>query len=265
MNTPVSDSASDPPVLLVTGGAAGIGRALVRRLAARPARVVVVDVDADAGEEAASEVGGVFVRADVRDPAASERAVAAAEDAYGRLDLVHLNAGVDAGEPEPTALDPERYRHAVSVNVDGVYFGVRAALPALRRAGGGAIVATASLAGLVAYPMDPVYGMTKHAVVGLVRALAPRLEADRVRIACVCPGFVDTPLLGEHRQGFVDAGFPLLSPDGVAAAVEAALFSTETGGAWVVQPGRETVPYRFGGVPGPRVPGREAVSPPRLW
>lgn len=249
-------------VALVTGGAAGIGRAVVRRLGAAGAHVVVADLDERGGQQAAAEVGGVFAPADVRDPEASVRAVAAAEETYGRLDLVHLNAGVDTGQADPAELDLERYRAVVGINQDGVFYGVRAALPALRRAGGGSIVATASLAGLVPLPSDPVYTMTKHAVVGLVRALAGLLADEGVRVACVCPGFVDTPLIAASRERFVEAGFPLLAADEVAAAVLAAMVDEETGRVWAVQPGREPVAYRFAGVPGPRVPGKEGARPP---
>lgn len=249
-------------VALVTGGAGGIGGAVARRLAAGGARVVVADLDERGAAEVADEIGGIHLGADLRLPDASERAVALAEDAYGRLDLVHLNAGVTTGEADLSKLDPERYRSVVGVNLDAVVYGARAALPALRRAGGGAIVATASLAGLVAYPGDPIYAATKHAVVGLVRALAAQLADDGVRVSAVCPGFVDTPMVAGGRDVFVDAGFPLLVADDVAAAVEGAFGDRETGRLWVLQPGREPVPYAFRGVPGPRTPGAEGRPPP---
>lgn len=249
-------------VALITGGASGIGLEVGRQLVAGGARVVLADVQTEAGERAAAELGGHFVRTDVRDPAASEAAVAVAEEVYGGLDLAVLNAGVTSGEPSVEAMDLDRYRQVVAINTDGVFYGVRAALPALRRRGGGAIVVTASLSGLTPYPGDPVYCMTKHAVVGLVRALAEPLAADAVTINCICPGFIDTPLLSGHTSEFTDAGFPLLDVAQVAGTVLVAAASAESGQAWVDQPGRERAPYRFRGVPGALGPDGTPLTPP---
>ncbi len=237
-------------VALITGAASGIGAAVARRLAAGGARCVLVDLDGEGLERLAKEVGGVWLAADVSDPDASLEAVALAERHHGRLDLVHLNAGV-AGGVDFANFDLERYRKVVGVNIDGVVFGVRAAVPLLQRSGGGAVVATASLAGLVGFSGDPVYTMTKHAVVGLVRALAEPLAAQNIRISAVCPGFTDTPLVAAAREMFVSAGFPLLDAEDVAAAVESAFYAETSGTLLVVQPGRQPVPYRYAGVPGP--------------
>ncbi|GAA3106629.1 MULTISPECIES: SDR family oxidoreductase [Nonomuraea] len=237
-------------VALITGAASGIGAAVARRLASGGARCVLVDLDAEGVERLAKEVDGAWLAADVSQEEASLEAVALAERRYGRLDLVHLNAGI-AGKVDFADFDAERYRKVVGVNVDGVVFGVRASVPLLVRSGGGAIVATASLAGLVGFAGDPVYTMTKHAVVGLVRALAEPLAAQNVRIGAVCPGFTDTPLVAETRELFANAGFPLLTADDVAAAVESAFYTDIPGTLLVVQPGRQPVPYRYAGVPGP--------------
>lgn len=248
---------------LVTGGASGIGLAVARRLVEAGARVMVADLDEVAGAAAAQAVAGEFVRTDVTDPAANQAAVAATERAFGRVDMVHLNAGITTGSGDLTDLDLDRYRRVTAVNLDGVVFGARAALPALRRSGGGAIVATASLSGLTDYPGDPVYAATKHAVVGLVRALAPTLRADGITVSCVCPGFVETPLLAGFVEQFRSAGFPLLTADEVAGAVLLAAADEGTGQAWVVQPGRPPAPYRFRGVPGPKGVGAEGALPPQ--
>ena len=145
-----------------------------------------------------------------------------------------------------------------------MFSGVAAAIPALRASGGGVILATASLGGLVGQAEDPVYSMTKHAVVGLVRSLPSLLEPHGIRIHAICPGYVDTPLIGDVATVFRDAGFPLLQPDEVAAAALTAIASETSGEVWVVQPGREPLPYKFRGVPGPRVEGNDGIAPPEL-
>jgi NAD(P)-dependent dehydrogenase (short-subunit alcohol dehydrogenase family) len=236
---------------LITGGASGIGLAVARALAEDGARVVIADRDEAVGRAAAAGVGGVFVRTDVRQPDEVRAAVETAEAQGGHLDLVVLNAGITTGETPIDRLDLELYRTITAVNVDGVVFGIQAALPALRGGGGGAIVVTASLSGLTPYPQDPVYSMTKHAVVGLTRSLAGPLEQDGITVNCVCPGFVSTGLIDAYRERFRQEGLPLLTPEEVAGAVLAAAGSGRSGEAWVCQPGRPCEPYRFRGVPGP--------------
>lgn len=260
MTTPRS---LDGAVALVTGGGSGIGLAVVRQLAAAGARVVVADVALDAARAAAQEVGGAAFGCDVRDPAASEAAVAHAERTYGGLDAVFLNAGVSQSTTSWDDLDPESYRRTTAVNVDGVVFGIRAALPALRRRGRGAIVVTASLAGLAPAPATPVYALTKSAVVGFVRSLAPPLAPEGITVNAVCPGFVDTPLLDGISERFAEAGFPLMAAADVAAAAIDLATGESTGQCVVCQPGREPVPYAFRGVPGPRGVAEGARPPTR--
>ena len=179
----------------------------------------------------------------------------------GPVDLACLNAGVVTGISEIGELSEEAYRRIQGANVDGVVFGVRRLARVLEPAS--AIVVTASLAGLTSMRQDPIYAGTKHFVIGFVRSVAPQLEERGIRIKAVCPGIVATPILGEEGRARLHvAGFPLLSPEDVAEAVIAAAESEGTGEAWVVQPGRAPEPYRFGGVPGPRVAGAEGVLPP---
>lgn len=250
-------------VALVTGGASGIGQATVRRLAALGASVAVVDIDTARAEVAAAEVGGIAIGADVSRSDEWTRIVSSIREQLGGLDVAHLNAGVTTGVADITELTDEEYRRIVGVNMDGVTFGVRAVLPELRSRGGGAIVATASLAGIVAFPLDAAYTMTKHAVVGLVRALGRVLGAEGITINAVCPGLVDTPLLtGPIRDALVESGFPLIDPDSVADAVLQCVLGDVTGQAFVVQAGLEPTPYRFGRPPGPREPGAVGKLPP---
>ncbi|MCW2779094.1 MAG: dehydrogenase [Frankiales bacterium] len=250
-------------VALVTGGGSGIGAAACRLLAASGAAVVVADLDLDAARAVAEEVGGTAVRCDVTDPASNEQAVASAEAEHGGLDVVLLNAGVAGGFASWDDLDPVRYRQMTAVNVDGVVFGLRAALPALRRRGGGAVVATASLAGISPSPSSPVYALTKAAVVQLVRSMAPPLALEGVRLAALCPGFVATPLLDGMVERFDEAGFPLLTAEEVAAVAVDLAEHGDPGSCVVVQPGREPLPYAFRGVPGPRGVGQGVLPPTR--
>jgi NAD(P)-dependent dehydrogenase (short-subunit alcohol dehydrogenase family) len=213
---------------LVTGSAGGIGSAIVRKLRKEGLEVRELDL-----------VSGF----DVTDPEAWEH--------VGSVDLACLNAGVLTGSEDVANLTVEQYRRAVAVNVDGVVFGVRRLDRVMPR--GSTIIVTASLAGLTAIPDDPVYGLTKHAVVGFVRSVAPQLAGRGIRIQAVCPGWADTGLLtGDFKQQLSGRGYRLLQASDVAEGVWAAYQSEGTGEAWVVQPGRDPLLYEFKGVPGPR-------------
>jgi NAD(P)-dependent dehydrogenase (short-subunit alcohol dehydrogenase family) len=227
-----------PSTALVTGAAGGIGRAIVERLEGEGAEVLELDL-----------VTGF----DVSDPRAWQ--------SVDRVQLACLNAGVTTSTADVEDLTAEQYRHVVAVNVEGVVYGVRRLAREMDE--GDAIVVTSSLAGLTAVPSDPIYALTKHAVVGFVRSVAPQLEERGIRINAVCPGFADTPMVaGDLRASLEEAEFPLLTADEVAEAVLTAARSEGTGEAWILQPGRDPEPYRFRGIPGPRVPGAEGVAPP---
>jgi NAD(P)-dependent dehydrogenase (short-subunit alcohol dehydrogenase family) len=252
----------DGAVVLITGGANGIGAATARHLARGGAKVVIADVD-ERGAQVATEIGGRFVRCDVREQADNEQAVSAAVGAFGGLDVAFLNAGVSTTSVrlgDGPAWDLAAYRRAFGINVDGVFFGVNAALPALRARGRGALVLTASLAGLTAVPQDPIYAATKHAVVGLARALGPALAAEHIAVNALCPGFADTAINQPVRHLIDAAGIPLMTADDVAEAVAAILASDRTGEAWYVQPGRPAEPFAFRNVPGPRAPDGSRVG-----
>lgn len=251
-------------VALITGAGGGIGAAVARACAARGDRVVIADIDADNGRSVAQELDGIFVRTDVTDPGASMAAVEAAEGSFGRLDLVMLNAGIGLLEGPIERIPLDVYRKMIAVNIDGVFFGLQAAVPALRRAGGGSIVATASLAGLVPTPPTPIYGLTKHAVVGLVRSAAVSLAEQGISLSAIAPGFADTAIIARDLHKFQEANFPLLTADEVAAVVLKA-FEGPAGAVWPIQPGRESEPYAFRGVPGPRAEGFTGQLPKGLF
>ncbi|HEY1988901.1 MAG TPA: SDR family oxidoreductase [Acidimicrobiales bacterium] len=249
-------------VAVVTGGASGIGLASATRLAAEGATVAVVDLDGTGAGQVAGKLGGLAVQADVSQPDAWTGIVAEVTEKLRGIDLAHLNAGVTTGEADITALTDAQYRRALGVNVDGVAFGIRALVPVMANRGGGSIVATASLAGLIGYSPDPIYALTKSAVVGLVRALAPQLAEQDITINAICPGLVDTPLIAGVRQLLQDSGFPMIEPSAVADAVIDCLAGEETGQAMVVQAGRPALSFRFARPPGPRAEGAEGKLPP---
>ncbi len=251
-STPTDLTGLRDKVALVTGGASGLGRATCVALAEAGVEVVVADVAVEAGRAVASAVGGHFVECDVRTPDANAEAVAFAISRCGGLDLVHLNAGVSTGCGVGEDFSEALYRRAMSINLDGVVFGAHAALLALRARGGGAMVATASLAGLLAMPLDPIYAANKHAVVGLTRALGPAFAGDGVRFNAVCPGFAESAIIADARADLVAAGFDIIPAETVAATVVRLLASPDvTGECWFVQPWREPAPFRFRNVPGP--------------
>ena len=239
-------------VALVTGAAGGIGRATVRALAAEGAVVVAADIDEAGAHAVAAEAGGHAFACDVSDLEANRAAVAFAVETCGGLDLVHLNAGVGSGCGVDGDFDLALYRRAMGVNLDGVVFGLPAALPALRARGGGAIVATSSLAGLTGTPYDVLYSANKHAVVGLTRSLGPSLAREGIRFNAVCPGFAESALIEPLREMIAASGVAIIAPERVAAAVVGLFAGDAAGECVVIQPGREPLPFAFRGVPGPR-------------
>lgn len=193
----------------ITGGASGIGAEMARRFTREGAHVTVADVNDDLGKQVAAEVGGEFEHLDVTDRKAWD-AVIAAHDPF---DVVCLNAGVStyqhvAGNVSSYPfehLDDDKYERIMSINVDGVVHGARAVIPGMVARKSGHILVTASLAGIIAIPPDPIYGLTKHAMVGLVKSLGPALEPHGVCISALCPGFVDTPLVTDVTRDFIRA------------------------------------------------------------
>lgn len=239
---------------LITGGASGFGRAAALMLARAGAKVVVADLDAEGGERTAADVDGVFVEADVSDFGRNLELVAAAEQHHGGLDYAFLNAGISTGCGVGEDFDPALYRRAMGANLDGVVFGVHAALPALRRAGRGAIVATASLAGLTAVPFDPIYAANKHAVVGLVRSLGLGLRSEGIRVNAICPGFAETGIIAPIRKALIAEGTELIPAEAVAEIALGLFAGPQSAECWFIQPGRAGS-FEFRNLPGPRGAG----------
>jgi NAD(P)-dependent dehydrogenase (short-subunit alcohol dehydrogenase family) len=187
-------------VALVTGGASGIGRATALLLAARGAKLCVADLDGAGAEAVAKEIaeaGGeaLAIAADVSREADNASMVERTLARFGGLHLAHLNAGI-ARFSTVLGGDLAVWDQVIAVNLTGVYLGLRAVGAAMVEGGGGAIVATASVAGLTGGSGMPSYYASKHGVVGLVRAAATELAARQIRVNAVCPGVIDTPILG---------------------------------------------------------------------
>jgi NAD(P)-dependent dehydrogenase (short-subunit alcohol dehydrogenase family) len=215
-------------VALVTGAASGIGRASAMRLAAEGARVVVADVDEKAGEEVALATGGAFVRCDVTREDDIKAAVAEAQRRWGRLDVAHNNAGWEGPLGKLVDVSADDFDRVIAINLKGVFLGMKHEIPAMIAAGGGSIVNTASVAGLVANQGAIAYSAAKHGVVGLTRTAAAEYARKNVRVNAVCPGWTDTPMsrrVGAENQKVMDgyvARVPagrLGKPEEVAALV----------------------------------------------
>jgi NAD(P)-dependent dehydrogenase (short-subunit alcohol dehydrogenase family) len=192
-------------VAIVTGAASGIGRALSEALARRGASVVLADVQAPEVAEAAASLRAAGRSAsasalDVTDFASVSRLVRQAAEEHGRLDFFFNNAGIAAGG-EIRDHTVEAWNRVIDVNLRGVVHGVQAAYPLMVRQGFGHIVNTASMAGLMPSPLTASYSATKHAVVGLSKALRAEAAGFGVRVSVLCPGVIRTPLLSGGRHG----------------------------------------------------------------
>ena len=191
-------------VALVTGGASGIGKAIAARLVSEGARVVISDLQASLGEITASECGCTFIEHDVCDETQWDNTVRDIERRFGSLDILVNNAGIlgpmTAVNPENTSL--ELWQRIFAVNVEGVFLGCRTAIPAMRRAGAGAIVNMSSVAGLRATPYATAYGASKAAVRQLTKSVAQHCAEERLNVRCnsVHPGDVRTPLWDRHAE-----------------------------------------------------------------
>ena len=178
---------------LVTGGAAGIGAGIAERLAAEGMDVVVADVDGEAGAATASRIGGSFVHADVATVAGVRAAVDAACQLSGRLGVLAANAG-GAGAPSFPAADPERWGYTLDLNLRAVMLATQLVLDPMAKAGGGAIITVASVAGLgTTSHGSPEYAAAKAGLMRFTACLAPLRDSIGVRANCICPGLVDTP------------------------------------------------------------------------
>jgi 3-oxoacyl-[acyl-carrier protein] reductase len=220
-------------VALVTGGAAGIGRATALALAAEGAQLMVADLDDIGGTETVRMVEethhtrAAFVKVDVSNPHDIHEMFRAVQETFGGVDIVHNNAGLICGEPLWPDVDLVKMAKVIGVNLAGVAMGTQEAIKALRARGGGVIVNTASTAALSAMPADPVYSATKAGVVRIVESCTG-FAGEGIRVNAVLPGMVDTDMTMKHTGDGtrpaawlepIIAATTMLDPAEVAAAV----------------------------------------------
>ena len=190
-------------VAVITGGASGIGAATTRLFVENGARVVVADLQSDLGNALASELAPnvIFQRTDVSNEQDVRAAVSRAEAAFGRLDCMFNNAGFGGALGTITETPVEDWDITFHVLVRGVFLGMKHAVPHMRAGGGGSIVSTASVAGLRGGAGPHAYSAAKAAVINLTRSVALEVAKDNIRVNCICPGGIHTPLIGRRFPG----------------------------------------------------------------
>jgi NAD(P)-dependent dehydrogenase (short-subunit alcohol dehydrogenase family) len=191
-------------VALVTGAASGIGRAAAIRYAQEGARVFCADLNLAGAEAVAAEIGGnaSAVQVDVASYASNQAMVDAVMAQAGRLDVAFLNAGFYGAAEGLDTVDEAFFDRVVAINLKGTFGGIKAVQPVIAQ--GGAVVVTASAAGVVGHPANPAYSAAKHGIVGLVKSCVDAFAARGARINAICPGGVETPLIGAADVAMVD-------------------------------------------------------------
>lgn len=198
-------------VAIVTGGASGIGKEACLLLAKEGAKVVVADMD-PSGASVAAEISrsgeAIFLKLDVSEEASVEKAFAEAKDRFGRIDILVNNAGI-TGVKKPThEITAEEWDRVMDVNVKGVFYCTKHAIPYMKAAGGGSIINIASVIGMVAYTAAPPYVASKAAVRLMSKTDALIYSKDRIRVNAIVPGYIWTPLIENalKAEGNVEAG-----------------------------------------------------------
>ncbi|MED5260956.1 MAG: SDR family oxidoreductase [Myxococcota bacterium] len=199
----------DGKVAIVTGGASGLGEADARLLAAEGARVVLTDINEEAGRAIAADIGGEFVRQDVSDEEGWSVLVDGVMDRHGRLDVLVNNAGIAViANIERTTT--EIWRRTLAVHLDGTFFGCRAAVPAMKKGGGGSIINISSTAALVGIAPYLAYSAAKGGIRSLTKSIAVHCRERRNGVRCnsVHPGSIDTPMVAAALEGLQQVTLP---------------------------------------------------------
>lgn len=200
-------------VAVITGAGSGIGRATALALAREGASIVVSDIDDAGGGETVRMVGetgakAAFLRTDVTNIDDIERMITFALTTFSGLDILHANAGINTPRPHFPEAPRAAWERTLFVDLWAVAGCIQAAVPVMRERGGGVIVSTSSLAGLIGYIPDPIYSAAKHGVVGLTRSLVFLKPESNIRVNCVCPTVVDTPMVTKRNAQVAAAGLP---------------------------------------------------------
>jgi NAD(P)-dependent dehydrogenase (short-subunit alcohol dehydrogenase family) len=212
---------------VITGGGSGIGQAVSQRLAHDGAAIVVVDIDEAGGAATVASIekaGGkaVFVRANVTSEPDTRRMLDTALQKFGRLDILHNNAGIGTGAPGFPIIEPERWHLVIEIDLQAVILGTGLAAPIMEKQGGGVIINTASMAGLYPHRQDAVYGAAKAGVVNFTHSLAPWAAEKKIRVNCICPGIVDTPLVRRGLEQAAQHGIKSWMPSKIIQPAEIA-------------------------------------------
>jgi NAD(P)-dependent dehydrogenase (short-subunit alcohol dehydrogenase family) len=229
-------------IAIITGAASGLGKGIAELFSQEGATVVVADIQEDAGKQLADELGGMFVQVDVTDPASVEAMIQSVVDRYDRIDILVNNAGIDGEQAVTADSSLENWRRVMSINIDGVYYGMKYVLPVMVAQRGGVILNTASTVGLNAIPAIPAYSASKAGVIQLSKAVAIENAAYRIRVNAICPSVVETPLLKRFIEATPDpegarTGLASLNPMPgmvtVDAVAKAALFLVSDDAAFI--------------------------------
>ena len=192
-------------VLFVTGGASGLGAATARRFADEGARVVVADINEEGAREYADSLpDAIAVAVDTADPASVQRAIRAAVEHYGRIDVIFNNAGIEGEQTALHEMTVDNWKRVTSVNGDGVFHVLKYGIEAMLETGGGAVINTSSTAGLTAQDNISPYTFTKAGIVGLTRSAAVEYAARGIRVNAVAPTVVMTPLVRRFIENAAD-------------------------------------------------------------
>jgi len=227
--------------VLVTGGASGIGAAMVRAFAGAGAQVAVADIRNDAAEAVVALVrerkgAAEAFTVDVAQEASVRAMVASVEERLGGLDVAVNNAGIEADVVPIAELDSDNWRRVCDVNLSSVFYCMKAQIPGMIRRGGGVILNTASISGLIGGYNLGAYTATKHGVVGMTRAAAVDYARSNIRINALCPGLVDTPFIAALPQPMLDRlifSIPMDRPGRAEEMASAALWLCSDGASYV--------------------------------
>ena len=193
-------------VAIITGAASGMGRATAVRFAGEGAKIVIADLNNEGGESAARECrengsDAVFQKTDVSGEADIKAAVERAVKEFGRLDIIYNNAGLGGAVGKIEDITVENWDKTLAILLRGVFLGIKHSIAAMRKAGGGSIISTASIAGIQGYAGIHAYSAAKAGVINLTRSAATELAIDKIRVNCICPGGINTPLIYGNIPG----------------------------------------------------------------